>query len=257
MKPLTPLLLALTVWLFADPGAAQESPVNADIVTSAPVVLEGRVLTEDGLPAAGAVVVSSAGGQTVTESNGTFQLEVDLPHGAQSVQVTAVAVRSSEAGVRYAEASLRLAETQWRRVEPLSEIGALPFQDRDKAQAALDGARAGLDNAQAELAQARANLGEADANNPDIRTALAQLERAELDLSYATVAAPVNGYVTDLDLSPGSYASAGSPLLSLVNSDSWRVVAYYKETQLERIRPGQPAAVYLPAYSGVCTFSIN
>ena len=87
MKPLTPFLLALTVWLFADPGAAQESPVNADIVTSAPVVLEGRVLTEDGLPAAGAVVVSSAGGQTVTESNGTFQLEVVLPHGAQSVQV--------------------------------------------------------------------------------------------------------------------------------------------------------------------------
>jgi multidrug efflux system membrane fusion protein len=61
----------------------------------------------------------------------------------------------------------------------------------------------------------------------------------------------VNGYVTDLDLSPGSYASVGSPLLSLVNSDSWRVVAYYKETQLERIRPGQPVAVYLPAYPGV------
>ncbi len=179
------------------------------------------------------------------------QARAQLDRTGLDVTALADAVSSAEAGVRYAKAALRLAETQWRRVEPLSEIGAVPFQDRDRAQAALDGARAGLDSAQAELAQARANLGEADANNPDIRSALAQLERAELDLSYATVAAPVNGYVTDLDLSPGSYASVGSPLLSLVNSDSWHVVAYYKETQLERIRPGQLAAVYLPAYPEV------
>lgn len=161
------------------------------------------------------------------------------------------AVSSAEAGVRYAEAALRLAQTQWKRVEPLAKIGAVPFQDRDKAQASLDGARAGLDNARAELAQARANLGEADANNPEIRTAVAQLESAELDLSYTQVVAPVNGHVTDLSLSRGSYASVGSPMLALVNSDSWRVVAYYKEGQLEHIRPGQPAVVYLPAYPGV------
>jgi len=61
------------------------------------------------------------------------------------------------------------------------------------------------------------------------------------------VVAPVNGYVTDLTLSPGSYASVGSPMLSLVNTDSWRVVAYMKETQLRFIRPGQPARLYLPA----------
>jgi multidrug resistance efflux pump len=185
-----------------------------------------------------------------------FRIEVDqaraeLDRTGFDVTALADAVTSAEAGVRYSKAQLRLAETQWRRVEPLSEIGAVPFQDRDKAQASLDGARAGLENATAELAQARANLGEADANNPDIRAAVARLENAELELSYATVAAPVNGYVTDLDLSPGSYASVGSPMLSLVNTDSWRVVAYYKETQLESIRPGQPAAVYLPAYPGV------
>ena len=57
--------------------------------------------------------------------------------------------------------------------------------------------------------------------------------------------------MTDLALSLGSYASVGSPLLSLINSDSWRVEAYYKETQLEHIRPGQPARVYLPAYPDV------
>jgi len=175
----------------------------------------------------------------------------ELDRTGLDVTGLADAVSSAEAGVRYAEAALRLAQTQWKRVEPLAKIGAVPFQDRDKAQASLDGARAGLDNAHAELAQARANLGEADANNPEIRTAVAQLENAELDLSYTKVAAPVNGFVTDLSLSRGSYASVGSPMLALVNSDSWRVVAYYKEGQLEHIQPGQPAVAYLPAYPGV------
>jgi len=179
------------------------------------------------------------------------QARAELDSTGQDVSALTDAVTSAEAGVRYSEAQLRLAETQWRRVEPLSEIGALPFQDRDKAQASLDGARAGLENSRALLAQARDNLGAADADNPEIRAAVATLENAELQLSYATVVAPVNGFVTDLDLSPGSYASVGSPILSLVNGDSWRVEAYYKETQLERIRPGQPAVVYLPAYPGV------
>jgi multidrug resistance efflux pump len=185
-----------------------------------------------------------------------FQIRVDqvraqLDQTGQDVTVLTDEVTSAEAGVRYAEAQLRLAKVQWQRVEPLSKIGALPFQDRDKAQAALDSAHAGLDNATALLAQARNNLGRADAGNPEIRAAVAQLESAELQLSYATVRSPVNGLVTDLTLSPGTYASVGSPLLSLVDTDSWRVVGYYKETQLARIRSGQPAAVYLPAYPGV------
>ena len=185
-----------------------------------------------------------------------FQYQVDqvraqLDQTGQDVTVLTDEVTSAEAGVRYAKAQLRLANVQWQRVEPLAKIGALPYQDRDKAQAAVDGANAGLDNANALLAQARDNLGRADADNPEIRAAVAQLEAAELQLSYATVRAPVNGLVTDLTLSPGVYASVGSPLLSLVDTDSWRVVGYYKETQLARIRPGQPAAVYLPAYPGV------
>ena len=185
-----------------------------------------------------------------------FRIRVDearaaLDRTSQDVTALSDEVTSAEAQVRYAEASLQLAETQWKRVEPLSKIGAIPYQDRDKAQAALDGARAGLDSAHAKLAEARARLGAAGGDNADIRAALAALEQAELALSYATVVAPVNGFVTDLDLSPGSYVSVGSPVLSLVNADSWRVVAYFKETQLLHIRPGQAARVYLPAYPDV------
>jgi multidrug resistance efflux pump len=179
------------------------------------------------------------------------QTRAELDETGNNVSALADAVTEAEAGVRYRQAQLRLAETQWKRVEPLAKIGALPFQDRDKAVAGLDGARAGLDDARAQLAQALDNLGAVDENNPQLRAAVAQLEYAQLQLSYATVVAPVNGYVTDLTLSPGSYANVGSPMVSLVNTDSWRVVAYMKETQLREIRPGQPTRLYLPAYPGV------
>ena len=185
-----------------------------------------------------------------------FQFNVDgvraqLDQTGQDITALTDEVTNAAAGVRSAQATLQLAEVQWNRVEPLAKIGALAYQDRDQAAASLDSAQAGLDSARAVLAQARAELGRADADNPEIRAAVAQLEDAELQLSWATIRAPVNGLVTDLTLSPGSYANVGSPLLALVDTDSWRVTGYYKETQLARIRPGQPAAVYLPAYPGV------
>ena len=175
----------------------------------------------------------------------------ELERTGQNVSALADDVASAEAHLDQARANLRLAETQWQRIEPLSKIGAVPFQDRDKAQAGLDEARSEVADTQAQLTKARHELGESGDDNADVRAALAELESAELQLSYTLVVAPVNGFVTDLTLSPGSYANVGSPLLSLVNIDSWRVVAYLKETQLRAIEPNQSARVYLPAYPGV------
>jgi len=177
--------------------------------------------------------------------------KAELEKTGQSVSALADQVASAEAHVQEAKASLRLAETQWKRIAPLSKIGAVPFQDRDKAQAQLDDARGGLADAEAQRTKAQHELGASGEDNADVRAALAQLEYAELQLSYTLVVAPVNGYVTDLSLSLGSYANVGSPMLSLVDTDSWRVVAYLKETQLSAIRPGQLARVYLPAYPDV------
>jgi multidrug resistance efflux pump len=175
----------------------------------------------------------------------------DLDKTGQDVSALADQVASAEAQVQEAKANLRLAETQWKRIEPLSKLGAVPFQDRDKARAGLDDARSGLAGAQAQLTKAQHELGASGEDNANVRAALAQLKSAELRLSYTAVVAPVNGFVTDLTLSPGSYADVGSPMLSLVNTDSWHVVAYMRETQLGEIGPGQPTHVYLPAYPGI------
>ncbi len=177
--------------------------------------------------------------------------KAEVDKTGQNVSAQSDAVVSAEAEFRRAQAALRLAEVQFRRVAPLAKQGAVPYQDFDKAQAQLDAARSGLQNAQAQVSRAQNELGEMGADNADARMALAQLESAQLQLSYCRVTAPVNGYVTNLTLSPGSYANAGVPILSLVDTDSWRVVGYLKETQLRRIQAGQPTRVYLPAYPGV------
>ena len=177
--------------------------------------------------------------------------KAEVDKTGQNVSAQSDAVASAEAEFRRAQAALRLAEVQFRRVAPLAKQGAVPYQDFDKAQAQLDAARSGLQNARAQVSRAQNELGEMGADNADARMALAQLESAQLQLSYCRVTAPVNGYVTNLTLSPGSYANAGRPILSLVNTDSWRVVGYLKETQLRQIQAGQPARVYLPAYPGV------
>lgn len=185
-----------------------------------------------------------------------FQIAVDnaraqLDKTGQNVSAQVDAVTSAEAELEHAQAGLRLAEVQFQRVQPLAKQGALPLQDLDKAQAQLDGARAALRHAESELEKARDQLGDIGDDNADTRMAIAVLENAQLQLSYTEVRSPVNGFVTQLMLSQGSYAQAGQSSLSVVDSDAWRIVAYMREDELHGITPGQSVRIFLPAYPGV------
>lgn len=231
--------------------STDDAYVDADVVAVAPQVMG---------PVVNVAVVDN---QSVRATDLLFEIDprpfvidvqkakAQLDQTGQNVTAAADGVTSAEAEVQQAKAQLRLMQVQYRRVAPLAKLGAVSYQDRDRVQAALDEARAGLADAEARLSQARNQLGDVGDDNPDRRAALAQLESAELQLSYTKVTASVNGNVTNLDLIPGSFASPGVPMLSLVDTDSWRVIAYMKETQLRDIRPGQVARVYLPAYPGV------
>jgi multidrug resistance efflux pump len=74
------------------------------------------------------------------------------------------------------------------------------------------------------------------------------LDQASLDLERTTVRSPVNGWISDLILQQGGYATAGQPAVTLVNADSFWVVAYFDETQLPRIRVGDQVQMVLMAY---------
>ena len=78
--------------------------------------------------------------------------------------------------------------------------------------------------------------------------ALAQLSQAHINLDRTKVLSPVNGYVTNLLLREGDYATSGVRNISLLDSDSFWVAGYFEETKLNGIRVGDPALAVLMGY---------
>lgn len=73
----------------------------------------------------------------------------------------------------------------------------------------------------------------------------AQITIAELHLEFTEVRAPVDGRVASLRTTVGQFASALKPILTLIDTRHWYVVANFRETDLQDIRSGTPATVYL------------
>src|SRR5262249_7827282 len=94
----------------------------------------------------------------------------------------------------------------------------------------------------AETSRAKANEAAAA-----LQVAKSQLATAQLDLERSTVRSPVNGFVTNLTATVGDYATRGTGVLALVDSDSFYVYAYFMETKLPAIRIGSEAEVRLMA----------
>ncbi len=77
------------------------------------------------------------------------------------------------------------------------------------------------------------------------RQALAALDAAKLNLARTTVVSPVDGYVTNLSLYRGDYATAGAPKLAIIDSRSFWVYGYFEETKLPRVKIGDKAEIRL------------
>jgi len=159
----------------------------------------------------------------------------------------------AQAQVLKAKADLANAEAAYRR-----QRGVDP---RATTQQNIDSANAQLRSAQAQLASANAQLEVASQINLQIRQqetnveareqqveqARAQLANANLNLSYTEVRAPFDGFVTKRNVQTGTLVQAGTALFSLVSPDIW-VVANFKESQLERMRPGNKVTIGVDAY---------
>lgn len=79
-------------------------------------------------------------------------------------------------------------------------------------------------------------------------TALAQLSQAHINLDRTNVVSPVNGYVTNLLLREGDYATTGARNISILDSDSFWVAGYFEETKLAGLHVGDPALAALMGY---------
>ena len=138
--------------------------------------------------------------------------------------------------------------TSVKAVERAKANYEISVQKRRGAVASLAQARASLVQSQADLAETRANLGAAGDANASIREARAAVEQAELNLGFTEVRAPVDGYVTNLNLRLGSQAVANQPALALVDVNSFWIDGFFKENTIEKIGAGDKVIVTLMSY---------
>ncbi|HLQ39217.1 MAG TPA: HlyD family secretion protein [Planctomycetota bacterium] len=161
------------------------------------------------------------------------------------------AERSSADQRRYEQLSERAVTRQRLEVVQSSAVAA---------ESALRASHKRVAAATAEIAAAEARLATATANRmrvqtakataerraAEVRQAEAELQTAELALSYTRILAPAAGRVAHKAVLPGTWLQAGQSLMAVVGAEVW-VVANFKETQLRSMRPGQHATVYIDA----------
>ncbi|MGF6606453.1 membrane fusion protein (multidrug efflux system) [Paraburkholderia sp. WSM4175] len=161
--------------------------------------------------------------------------------------------RQAKAQTSSAEANLREAQASWQRQHTV-DPRATTQQNVDTADAQRQSANASLEQARAQQRTASLvpqQLREAEAavdeRRQQVHQAEAQLEQAQLNLSYCEVRAPSDGWITRRNVQLGSFLTAGVSLFSIVTPQVW-VTANFKESQLERMRPGDKVKVDVDAY---------
>ena len=117
--------------------------------------------------------------------------------------------------------------------------------DRDRTEASVKAMEAGLVAARANVDVLQAQKREAESLAAELRTAV---DRARRDLDFTVIRAPFDGVVGNKAVEAGAYVAPGTRIAALVPLQSVRIDANFKETQVQRMRPGQPVTVTVDAY---------
>jgi membrane fusion protein (multidrug efflux system) len=169
-------------------------------------------------------------------------------------QVTALesAVEQAQAQVVSAEAALKRAGLDFDRQQALSTKGFASRATFEVSEAGRDQGVASLKSAQAAFDAARDNVEVTKAQQAEARAQLAELQtslaKAERDLDFTSVRAPVDGTFSNRLVNTGDFIVMGQRLGNVVPLNDVFIDANFKETQLKRIRPGQPVTISVDAY---------
>ncbi|MBV8082935.1 MAG: HlyD family secretion protein [Candidatus Eremiobacteraeota bacterium] len=204
------------------------------------------------------------------------QADAGIGQGQSGITTAQAALQAAQAQLNAAQANLVKATKDEARARQLVAQGAIAQADADSAlnayQAALSSrdsaaqgvrqAQAGLQRAEAQLAANDAELQQAQAgvdttkikaaqartSAAQVLAAKAELDDANLQLSYATIKAPVDGVVSKRSVNVGDFVNPGQALMAVVDEQNIWITANLKETQMTNVRIGQPATIKVDAY---------
>ena len=197
--------------------------------------------------------------------DGDYQLAVETARDNVAIQQATVdrigeqvvaqqaAVDQAKAQLVSAQAGARRAELELKRQQELAARDYASRQTLEQAQANRDQGNAAVQAGQAALEAAQANVDVLKAQQVEALRTLKQfqtaLAKAERDLSFTVIRAPFDGVIGNRAMQVGDLVQPGQRLASLVPLDAVYIDANFKETQLADLRPGQPVAIAVDAYS--------
>ena len=192
------------------------------------------------------------------------EANVELARSTQStsnanVNVANKDISPAQSAIDAAQVRLWQAQQDFDRFKKLLELGSATQQQFDNAKAAKDLAEKQLEQTQKSVAAYQARLAASsssvDVSAKNLKLAQIQVEQrqeeldlAKLNLSYATIIAPCDGYVSKKNVQPGQLVAVGQNLFALVDESEIWVVANFKETQIEKMKVGQKVKIEVDAY---------
>jgi membrane fusion protein (multidrug efflux system) len=183
---------------------------------------------------------------------GVAAAQAALDNLANQVELQYATIAQAEAQLVSAQAQEVEGKQEQDRQQSLTQTEAGTRQKLEQATAAYARAQADVRANRALIAAQRHQLevlsGTKKQRAADLEGAKATLAAARLRLGYTRIAAPFDGVVGERQVQPGDYVNIGSNLINVVPLPNVYVIANYKETQLTRVRPGQPVDVTVDSF---------
>lgn len=205
--------------------------------------------------------VRSAEADVAQADAGIAAAQAALERSAAEESLARAALRESETVIAGAEAERHRAESDSARYAALVDKGWVARQKYESVSATTISAAASLDKARATadvsrnqvevIVRRRGELAAAVENAKAVKArSEATLALARQDAGDTVIRAPIAGVIGNRNVEPGEYVQAGTRLMAVVARDALYVVANFKETQTERMLPGQKAEIHVDALPG-------
>ena len=182
--------------------------------------------------------LDSAGAVTFAEANANAAANATVPEEQRKAELDVVQLKAAR------DVAVRTSNERTR----LLQQGALSGRDADTAFAASVQAQSALDAAQQHLELIGRVTGSTtkQAAQGQLQSARGRLMNAQAQVSYANLRSPINGVVTDRPLFPGEMSTAGTPLITVMDTSSLLAKLHLAQATAQKLSLGQKAEIHLP-----------
>lgn len=166
--------------------------------------------------------------------------ETNLEKVLQSISAGQSSIKAATASLSKAKVNLDRATKNWERTQRVikQNEGALSERDKDRSEASYLEAIELVASSKAGVEKELAALGPTGANNPNTKSVLSQLEKAQWELANTAIVAPSDGVIESFNVELGYFAGAGKPMVSLISNNNIWVQANLKENNISNISIG-------------------